>query len=43
LDEKSCAIRKVLLAVRNATAGILEDYFLADAPALKPAKRRKSG
>jgi len=43
LDEKGCAIRKVLLAVRNATAAILEDHSLADAYALKPAKRRKSG
>jgi Rrf2 family protein len=30
-DEKTCAIRKVLLAVREATAGILENQTLADA------------
>jgi Rrf2 family protein len=41
-DEKSCAIRKVLLAVRNATASMLESHSLADATTLRPAKRGKS-
>ena len=31
IDEKTCAIRKVLLAVRDAAAGILEGYTFADA------------
>jgi Rrf2 family protein len=35
IDEKTCAIRKVLLIVRDSTANILEHHTLADA--LKPA------
>jgi Rrf2 family protein len=31
VDEQTCAIRKVLLVVRDATAGILESCSLADA------------
>ena len=40
-DEKTCAIRKVLLQVRDSTAGILENYTLADALGLR-AKRRSA-
>lgn len=40
-DEKTCTIRKVLLAVRNTTASMLEGHTLADAAPLKPAKRSK--
>lgn len=35
-DEKTCAIRKVLLEVRNATSDILEHSTLADALGLGP-------
>jgi Rrf2 family protein len=38
-DEETCAIRKVLLVVRDATAGILEGCSLADALADKPLPR----
>jgi Rrf2 family protein len=43
VSEMTCAIRKVLLTVRNATADILESHSLADALATKPvrAPRRK--
>ena len=43
-DEKTCAIRKVLLLVRNATADILESNTLADALGRQSgaAKSRKS-
>ena len=43
-DEKTCAIRKVLLLVRNATAEILESNTLADALGRHsgPAKAAKS-
>ena len=41
VNEKTCAIRKVLLVVRNATADILESHSLADALGLKPAKPRR--
>ena len=41
-DEVTCAIRKVLLAVRDSTADILEHHTLAQALAdRKPAKRRR--
>jgi Rrf2 family protein len=41
-DETTCAIRKVLLAVRDATADILEHHTLAHALAdQKPAKKRR--
>jgi Rrf2 family protein len=41
-DENTCAIRKVLLAVRDATAGILEHHTLAHALAdEKSAKKRR--
>ncbi|HWU27041.1 MAG TPA: Rrf2 family transcriptional regulator [Rhizomicrobium sp.] len=41
-DEVTCAIRKVLLDVREATAGILEKRTLAQAIASeKPAKRQR--
>ncbi len=41
-DETTCAIRKVLLAVRDATAGILERRTLADVIAdERPAKTRR--
>jgi len=38
VDEETCAIRKVLLAARDATATILEERTLAGA--LTPARRR---
>lgn len=42
-DENSCAIRKVLLKVRDATADILEHHTLADALAdRKRGMRRRS-
>ena len=43
-DEVTCAIRKVLLAVRNATADILEQHTLATALADEKAgkKRRRA-
>jgi Rrf2 family protein len=37
-DEETCAIRKVLLAARDATAAVLEERTLAGA--ISPAKRR---
>jgi Rrf2 family protein len=37
-DEETCAIRKVLLAARDATAAILEERTLAGA--LSPSRRR---
>jgi Rrf2 family protein len=41
-DEVTCAIRKVLLDVRDATAGILESRTLAEAMAAeKAAKKRR--
>src|SRR5712671_6498204 len=41
IDEATCATRKVLLAVRDATANILENRTLAEAlgPVASPAKR----
>ena len=44
-DEVTCAIRKVLLAVRNSTADILEHHTLAQALADRnpPKKRRRAG
>ena len=43
-DEVTCAIRKVLLAVRDATAEILEQHTLAHALAdEKSAKKRRRG
>ncbi len=39
-DEKTCAIRKVLLAARDATAAILEARTLADAVANTKKSRR---
>jgi Rrf2 family protein len=43
-DEVTCAIRKVLLAVRAATADILEHHTLAKALAdEKSAKKRRRG
>lgn len=44
VDEKTCAIRRVLLVVRNATSDILESYTLADTLAKQPSrsKPRKS-
>jgi Rrf2 family protein len=43
-DEVTCAIRKVLLAVRDATADILEHHTLAKALAdEKAAKKRRRG
>lgn len=47
MDEATCATRKVLLAVRDATADILEHRTLADAvpeaaPEPKKAKRRSN-
>ena len=36
VDEETCAIRKVLLVVRDATAGILERCTLADALSREP-------
>jgi Rrf2 family protein len=52
VDEETCSIRKVLLVVRDATAGILEGCTLADAlskdplqaraPAIAPLPRGKS-
>ncbi|HEY2444608.1 MAG TPA: Rrf2 family transcriptional regulator [Rhizomicrobium sp.] len=38
VDEETCAIRKVLLAARDATAAILEERTLAGA--LSPSRRR---
>jgi Rrf2 family protein len=38
VDEKTCAIRKVLLKVRDSTADILESYTLADALGLRVNK-----
>jgi Rrf2 family protein len=40
-DETTCAIRTVLLAVRDATAGILEKHTLARALAERKAGRRR--
>src|SRR5215471_10275270 len=43
-DEATCVLRKVLLAVRDATAGILENRTLLDAlPAPAPRKTRRRG
>ena len=43
-DETTCAIRKVLLSVRDATAEILETHTLAQALAdEKTAKKRRRG
>jgi len=39
IDEATCVTRKVLLAVRDATAGILENRSLAEA--LTPAAPKK--
>lgn len=39
-DEETCAIRKVLLAARDATAAILEERTLAGA--ITPPKRRRA-
>jgi Rrf2 family protein len=41
LDEGTCVTRKVLLAVRDATAGILETRTLAEALAALPAPAQK--
>jgi Rrf2 family protein len=42
VDEKTCAIRHVLLAVRDASSEILETHTLADAIArTTPPKRRR--
>jgi len=41
-DEKTCAIRKVLLAARNATAHILEARTLADAVRGQKKPRRRA-
>lgn len=41
LDETTCAIRKVLLEVRDATAAILENRTLASMAEQPPARRRK--
>jgi len=40
-DETTCAIRRVLVSVRDATAEILEQHTLADALADRKAGRRK--
>lgn len=41
-SETECAIRKVLLVVRNATANILEGHSLTDALAKpRPSRRKK--
>jgi Rrf2 family protein len=40
VDEETCAIRKVLLVVRDATAGILERCSLADAMSKDPLPSR---
>lgn len=40
-DETTCAIRRVLLAVRDSTAGILERHTLAQALADRKAGRRR--
>lgn len=40
-DETTCAIRRVLLAVRDSTAGILEKHTLAQALADRKAGRRR--
>jgi DNA-binding IscR family transcriptional regulator len=42
VDEKTCAIRKVLLAARDATAEILEARTLADAVAGTRKSRRRA-
>jgi Rrf2 family protein len=44
-DETTCAIRKVLLHVRDTTAEILESHTLADAllDRKTPKKRRRAG
>jgi Rrf2 family protein len=44
-DENACAIRKFLLEVRDATAGILENSTIAEAIAFEKsgAKHRKRG
>ena len=42
VDEATCATRKVLLAVRDATADILEHRTLADAAAEAPAVPKKA-
>jgi len=41
VDEKTCAIRKVLLAARDATAAVLESRTLADAVASEKRRRRR--
>ena len=38
VDEETCSIRKVLLVVRDATAGILEGCTLADALGKEPLR-----
>src|SRR5687768_5630948 len=38
VDEETCSIRKVLLVVRDATAGILEGCTLADALSREPLR-----
>jgi Rrf2 family protein len=46
VDEATCTLRKVLLAVRDATADILENRTLIEAltpPAPKKSKRRSAG
>jgi len=41
VDEETCAIRKVLLAARDATASVLESRMIADAvPQSTPAAKR---
>lgn len=40
-DEKTCAIRKVLLQVRVSTVEILENYTLADAIGLKSSRPKR--
>jgi DNA-binding IscR family transcriptional regulator len=39
VDEATCAIRKVLMAARDATAAVLESSSLATAAA--PARRKR--
>jgi Rrf2 family protein len=41
IDEKTCAIRRVLLGVREATAQILEAQTVADAVALEQPRKKK--
>jgi Rrf2 family protein len=41
IDEATCALRRVLVAVRDATAGILESRTLVEALAVPPQKKSK--